>query len=216
MKQSLTPKQQGLYAEIYRYLTKYDQSPTLEELRKFLDVGSINSVVQHLIALEKKGYIIRRKNSKRNIELLEIKEGNKQTLSIPVMASVGCDDLSIFANEQHDEFIEIDKKILGDKKEVVAVRAIGDSMNDSGINDGDYILVELTNYAENGERVVVVVDEMVTVKRLERKNGLTILRPESLSSGYKPIIMNKDFKISGKVIATIPADSRDMTEVVAC
>ena len=78
--------------------------------------------------LEHKGYIVRRKNAWRNIELRNA-DGAWGTVSIPVVANVGCDDLSVFAQEQHDEFIEVDKKIVEESGEIVAVRAVGDSMH---------------------------------------------------------------------------------------
>lgn len=211
----LTSKQQKIYTYIRQYLLQYSEAPTLEQLREVCHVGSINTIVDHLKALEKKGYILRRKHAKRNIALRELANSSPwATVSIPVTASVGCDDLSVFANEQHDEFIEVDRNILKPNFNYVAVRAIGDSMSDANIHDGDYVLVQLTEDIESGDRVVVVVGDMVTVKRIEKREGVTILRPESNDPKYKPIILRGDFRISGKVVCTIPHQSMDMTEVI--
>ena len=87
-------------------------------------------------------------------------------------------------------------------------------MNDADIHDGDYILIQVTEHAENGDRVAAIVGDMVTVKKYEKNNGVTILRPESKDLKYKPIILSEDFKIAGKVLCTIPGDSMDITEVV--
>ena len=215
MKQPLTQKQQALYLSIQAYFKEHEQSPTLEELRGFINASSINTVVQYLKTLEQKGYIIRRKHAKRNIELRnEDTRYSTATVSIPVLASVGCDDLSVFANEQHDEFIEIDKKILGNRKDVIAVRAVGDSMNDADINNGDYVLIEPTDHANSGDTVAVIVGDMVTVKKLEKHADVMILRPQSKDAKYKPIILSNDSKIAGKVICSIPGQSLDITEVV--
>lgn len=217
MKKPLTSNQQAIYLKLQDYLKEHNQSPTLEELKDLIKVNSINTVVQYLKALEQKGYIVRRKHVKRNIELRnEDTHYSTSTISIPVMASVGCDDLSVFINEQHDEFIEVDKKIVGNNNKVVAVRAVGDSMNDAGISNGDYVLIESTDYAENGDRVAVVVGDMVTVKKLEKYDGVMILRPESKDPKYKPIFLSNDSKIAGKVICSIPGQGMDMTEVVPC
>lgn len=220
MKQPLTSKQQEIYSFLRQYIKKEQDSPTLEEIRVFLDVSSLNTVVDHLKALEQKGYIVRRKHAKRNIELRDVKMDNliDWPVTIPVTASVGCDDLSIFANDREhafDESIDVDRKLVAGKEKVVAVRAVGNSMNDAGIQNGDYILIELTENAENGDRIAAIVGDMVTVKRLDKRNGLVVLRPESKDPKYKPLIMSEDFKIAGKVICAIPGDNNmDITEVV--
>ena len=220
MKQPLTSKQQEIYSFLRQYIKKEEDSPTLDEIRVFLDVSSLNTVVDHLKALEQKGYIVRRKHAKRNIELRDADQSGliDWPVTIPVIASVGCDDLSIFANDQehaYDESIDVDRKLVAGKGDVVAVRAVGNSMNDAGIQNGDYILVELTQNAESGDRVAAIIGDMVTVKKLDKRNGMVILRPESTDPKYKPIIMSEDFKIEGKVICAIPGDSNmDITEVV--
>lgn len=216
MNSPLTAKQKKVYSFIRQCINEDEQSPTLEEIRCFISVGSTNTVVDHLKALEHKGYICRRKHAKRNIELRDRDWHNSSTwpVTISVVASVGCDNLTVFAEEQHDESIDVDPSLIEGKGDVVAVRAVGDSMNDASIYDGDYVLIQLTNNANNGDRVAAIIGDMVTVKKLERKNGLTILRPESTDSKYKPIILREDFKIAGKVICTIPGKSMDITEVV--
>lgn len=219
MKQPLTSKQQRIYSFISQYIQEKDMSPTLDEMRLFLDVSSLNAVVDHIKALEQKGYILRRKHAKRNIELRNMERHGliTWTTTVPVVASVGCDDLSTFATDYEntsDESIDVDQKLIEGKGDVVAVRAVGDSMNDADIHNGDYILIQLTDRAQNGDRVAAIVGDMVTVKRYERKNGVTILMPESKDPKYRPIILNQDFKIAGKVICSIPGRSMDISEVV--
>jgi repressor LexA len=213
MQQLLSYKQKRVLDNIRLYVTAKGQPPTLEELRENLGLKSVRTVVQYLEVLEEKGYIVRRKNAWRNIELRNA-DGGWGTVSIPVVANVGCDDLSVFAQEQADEFIEVDKHIVEEAGEIVAVRAVGDSMNDAGINSGDYILVQFTNNVQNGDRVAAIVGDMVTVKRLERRDGVTILYPESKDPKYKPIILREDFKITGKVLCVIPASVGMQEEIV--
>ncbi|MDE1924735.1 MAG: transcriptional repressor LexA [Patescibacteria group bacterium] len=213
MQQLLTYKQKRVLDNIRLYMEAKGEPPTLEELSRNLGLRSVRTVVQYLEILENKGYILRRKNAWRNIELRNA-DGAWGTVSIPVVANVGCDDLSVFAQEQHDEFIEVDKKIVEESGEIVAVRAVGDSMLDAGIKSGDYILVQFTDNVQNGDRVAAIVGDMVTVKRLERRDGVTILYPENKDPKYKPIILREDFKITGKVLCVIPAESTITNEVV--
>lgn len=208
---TLTSKQKRVLENISLYIQAKGEPPTLEELRKNLGFKSLRTVVQYLDILERKGFMVRRKYARRNIELRPIDaEGRTETLvSIPVVANVGCDDLSTFAQEQYDEFLQVDKKIVEENGEIVAVRAVGDSMLDAGINSGDYILVQFTDNVKSGDRVAAIVGDMVTVKRLERRDGVTILYPENKDPKYKPIVLREDFKIAGRVLCVIPAAVAD-------
>jgi hypothetical protein len=66
----------------------------------------------------------------------------------------------------------------------------------------------------NPPEPTAIVGDMVTVKRYERKNGVTILYPESKNPKYKPIVLREDFKIAGKVLCVIPNPHAELTEVV--
>lgn len=216
--QALTPKQERVLTAIKMHLITSGEPPTLSELRAALGVKSLRTVTQYLESLERKGYLLRRKNAWRNIELRNADaEGmpGTRTLSVPVVANVGCDDLSVYAQEQSDEFLEVDKKIVDEEDGgIVAVRAVGDSMLDAGIHSGDYVLIRFTDHAQNGDRVAAIVGDMVTVKRLERKDGVTILWPENKDPRYKPIVLREDFKIAGKVLCVVPNPGAELTEVV--
>lgn len=209
----LTYKQKRVLENIRLYIGAKGQPPTLEELRRNLGLKSTRTVVQYLESLEQKGYLVRRRNAWRNIELRNV-DGGWGTVSVPVVANVGCDDLSLFAEQQYDEFLEVDKKIVEESGDIVAVRAVGESMLDAGIRDGDYILVQFTDQVQNGDKVAAMVGDMVTVKRYEKKNGVVILYPESKDPKYKPIVLHEDFKVAGKVLCIIPAPERELTEVV--
>ena len=155
-------------------LSETKKSPTHEEIRSFIGVKSINSVSQYLEVLESGGYISRRRHDKRNIDLVEVLNNDNiksQFIQVPVIASVGCDDLSVFAEEQADEFLQVESSLIKNSN-MVAIRAIGNSMNNSGIENGDYVLVEKNTEIKNGDKVVAVIDGMATLKRFERKKNL--------------------------------------------
>ncbi|HVZ75765.1 MAG TPA: transcriptional repressor LexA [Candidatus Paceibacterota bacterium] len=221
MQQALTIKQQRVLDTLEAYMLKHREPPTIDELRKLLKVSSLRTVTQYLEALEEKGYIVRRKHARRNIELRGADADGmptQETVSVPVVANVGCDDLSLFAQEEQDEFLEVDKALAesprGDEGSIVAVRAVGDSMEDAGIHPGDYVLIRFTSEAQDGDRVAAIVGDMVTVKRYERREGVTVLYPESKNPKYKPIVLREDFKIAGKVLCVIPNPHAEITEVV--
>ena len=214
---SLTGKQKRVLDNIELYIKAKGEPPTLDELRQNLGFKSLRTVTQYLESLEKKGFILRRKHLRRSIELRAVDAaGNAAMLvSVPVVANVGCDDLSVFAQEQSDEFLQVDKQIVDEVQgEIVAVRAVGDSMADAGVKSGDYILVQFTDKVKSGDRVAAIIGDMVTVKRLERRNGVTILYPESKDPKYKPIVLHDNFKIAGRVLCIIPAAVAEMEDVV--
>ena len=215
---SLTGKQKRVLDNIELYIKAKGEPPTLDELRQNLGFKSLRTVTQYLESLEKKGFILRRKHLRRSIELRAVdNEGHAAMLvSVPVVANVGCDDLSVFAQEQSDEFLQVDKQIVDEVQgEIVAVRAVGDSMADAGVKSGDYILVQFTDKVKSGDRVAAIIGDMVTVKRLERRNGVTILYPESKDPKYKPIVLRDNFKIAGRVLCIIPAGVAELEDVVA-
>jgi SOS-response transcriptional repressor LexA len=150
----------------------------------------------------------------RNVDFSTADDASVIMVRVPVVANVGCDDLSVFASEQHDEFVEVDKKLVDNSGEIVAVRAVGDSMADAGIRRGEYILVQFTDTVKNGDRVAAIVGDMVVVKRFEKNDGVIVLWPESKDPKYKPIILTEDFKITGKVLCVIPRPQTEVTEVV--
>lgn len=214
MRQSLTSKQKRVLDNIRLYIKAKGEPPTLEELRTNLGFHSLRTVTQYLEVLERKGYIIRHKFSRRSIELrADEHDQPNHTISVPVVANVGCDDLSVFAREEADEYLEVDPAV-GGGDEIVAVRAIGDSMLEAGINSGDYVLIRFTEEAKNGDRVAAIVGDMVTVKRYEKKDGVVVLYPMNKDPKYKPIVMHENFKIAGKVLCVIPQHGAEMTEVV--
>ena len=214
MNRALTYKQRRVLGAVKEFVEVGQGSPTLDQLRTKLGFQSLRTVTQYLDTLESKGYIVRHRGFKRNIEVRNI-DGMWGTVNVPIVASIGCDDLSVFAQQECEEYLEVDKRIVAQEEgDIVAVRAIGNSMNDAGINTGDYVLIRFTEHAENGDRVAAIVGDMVTVKRLERRDGMTILWPESKDPKFKPIILHEDFKIAGKVLCVIPAATSDITEVV--
>jgi repressor LexA len=116
IKAPLTGKQRRVLETIELYVRAKGEPPTLDELRESLGFKSLRTVTQYLEALERKGYLLRRKHAHRNIELRTLGEnGGAATLvSVPVVANVGCDDLSLFAQEERDEFLHVDKEIAGE------------------------------------------------------------------------------------------------------
>ncbi len=150
-------------------------------------------------------------NVKENKDLyssIEIRDSGIQkrsTVKIPFyinLASCGSPNLS----EAHiDDYIEIDSRLVKPGNNYYLVRADGDSMNLAGINNGDFVLVRVQNYADVGQKIVACLDNGVTIKELQRRGDYVVLMPRSDNPKHKPIILSSNPLIQGIVVATIPS-----------
>jgi repressor LexA len=214
--QLLTGKQKRFYDKLKSFVQRKKMAPTVQELMEICQLSSPRAVTQYLEALEKKGFISRKAYEHRGIELREGQMFEPETITVPVIASAGCDNLGIFAEQNFDEYVCVDKNLLEGKRKdnIVCIRAIGDSMEDAGIIEGDLVLVEMTEGVNENDLVVAVIDGFAVIKKLELANNAIILRPVSSNPVYKPIILNKNFRIFGKVVDIIRRQQQGDLEVV--
>lgn len=213
----LTAKQKKFFGTLKAYITKYHKSPTVGELVRLMRFSSPHAVTQHLISLERKGLIRRERYKERGIELRIL--GNtyeSETITVPVIASAGCDTMKVFAEKNYGEYICVSNELIRGKniKNIVSIKAIGNSMDDAGINEGDYVLVEMTQAVLENDLVVAVIDGFAVIKKIEFANNAVILRPVSTDPHYKPIIMHRDCVIFGKVLDVIRVPQKGDLEIV--
>ncbi len=204
---TLTPVQEETLSLIKRYISTHGKSPTITELQKELKLRSIRSVTQRIEALEKKGFIARDRFQHRGIKVLENISLYipPDFIAVPVIASAGCDAMDVYAQDEFGEFIAVDRKLVGRATSVAAIKAVGDSMEDAGIKDGDYVVVEVTDRVDDGDRIVAIIGNMAVIKRYGHSKGMVVLSPENKEAGYAPIIVKQeDSKIFGKVLSIIP------------
>jgi repressor LexA len=213
---SLTGKQEKFYNVLSDYIEKKGMAPTVEELMKSLNLSSPRAVGQYLETLERKGLILRSRYQKRGIRLANENSSTAETVTIPVIASAGCDNLMTLAERTFDDYICVSSDMLQgkEKKNIVCIKAVGDSMKDAGIYEGDYVLVEVTENIFENDLVVAIIDNFAVIKKLELANNAIILRPVSSEPEYKPIIVRRDFHFFGKVIDVIRFPQKGDIEVV--
>lgn len=211
---SLTKKQTRFYEVLKKYIETKKQAPTIEELQKLLKISSPRGVIQYLEALERKGLILRAKGETRGIHIVEHKDVPQ--VEIPVFASAGCDNVMTMAERIFDEYVCVAQNLLHGRnaKSVVGIRASGNSMDEAGINDGDYVLVEVTQAIQENDLVVAIIDNFAVIKKIEFANNAIILKPVSSDPSYKPIILHRDFRIFGKVLDVFRGAQKGELEVV--
>jgi repressor LexA len=172
-----------------------------------LKLKSLRSVTQRIEALERKGLIMRDRFRRRGIRIvgMESKDTPSPTILVPVIASAGCDAMDVYAQDEFGEFIAVDRRIVGERSSIAAVKAVGDSMEDAGIRNGDYVIVEVTESVDQGDRVVAIIGTMAVIKRYQKVDDVVFLHPENREGSYYPIVVKQeDSRIFGKVVSVIP------------
>ncbi len=206
---SLTAAQEETLSFLKTYTEKQGQAPTITELRDQFKLRSLRSVTQRLEALERKGMISRDRFQHRSIKVLNSAHGSvpEGTMLVPVIASAGCDAMEVYAQDEFGEYIVVEKSLLTIHTNIAAIKAIGDSMLDAGIHNGDYVIVEVRDEVENGDRIVAILGNMAVIKRYQKEGDVVYLNPENKAGGYYPIVVSgEDSKIFGKVLSVIPGN----------
>lgn len=150
------------------------KSPSFRQICRKMGFASIATAQYYVKILKQRGLITQ--NDEGKIEIpFNLHRGQTQTA--PIVGSVACGE-PIFAEENIEETVQLPTSIFGNQK-CMLLRAKGDSMIGVGINDGDLIVAEICNHADEGQIVVALIDDSATVKTLKRKNGKVILHPEN-------------------------------------
>ncbi len=167
-------------------------SPTIREIAEHFGFSSTGTVRDYIKALERKGYISRKRKIARGIRI------NKPLSSIKVIGNIHAGDPKLALQDEIGN-LPLDFG-LDYGRELFALRVKGDSMKDAGILEGDYVIVE-SGVFEIGDIVIAVIGEEATVKRLVRKGNELFLKPEN--SSYRAIPFNEETSILGRVIRVV-------------
>ena len=206
----LTQKQKIVLQAIKTYFTENGIMPTVREIRDEsgklgLKLKSLRSFFLYLNALEEKGYI-ERTSEDRGILLTGVNADS--FMNVPVFGMANAGAATMFADQYVEGYLRVSKRLVKDRN-VFAVQVSGTSMNRAKVNgkfiqNGDFILVDAeTKEYRNGDRVLVVIDGLATVKTYRTVDGKTIaLIPESTDKIHKPIFLTPEdnFVVNGVVI----------------
>lgn len=198
--EKLTDRQQDILQIIKKLTAKKGYPPTVREIGEEANLHSPATIHFHLMQLVKKGYISKEDGSNRTIEILvpnEYLDEQEDVVKVPLLGKVTA-GTPIEAIEHPDETFALPVELVGNKKEVFTLRVSGESMINVGIYDGDILIVERQQSANNGETVVAMnKDNEATVKTFYKENGRFRLQPEN--DTMEPIILD-EVTILGKVV----------------
>jgi repressor LexA len=178
---TLTQRQREIYDFIKEKIETRGYGPTVREIGDAFHIQSPNGVMCHLTALVKKGLILRKGKSARAIQLVDHRPPGADLPLVGAVAA-GTPTEAVAANER----IDFSSLFCGPNHFALKVR--GQSMIEDHIDDGDFVVIRRQATAENGDRVVAMIDNEVTLKRYHRDKGQ--IRLEPANSKMQPIVVD--------------------------
>lgn len=198
--EKLTDRQEYILKIIKKAIAKNGYPPTVREIGEQAHLSSPATTFFHLKKLEDKGYIKKDNSKNRTIEVLVPNEylmKEENVVEVPLLGKVTA-GIPIEAIETPDEYFPLPANLINSKNEVFTLKVSGESMINVGIYDGDILIVERKNTANNGDTVVAMNNENeVTVKTFYKEKDHIRLQPEN--DTMEPFIFNNVF-ILGKAI----------------
>ncbi len=214
----LTKKQRDLLFYIHEHMEGSDVPPSFEEMKEALGLKSKSGIHRLISALEERGYIERLPHRARALRVVHLPESFKPAAPVPAGTPTAYMTAANAAMEQipllgkiaagipidaiahADNFIAVPPDMIG-RGETYALTVNGDSMINAGIHNGDTVIIERCDTAENGAIIVALVDDgEVTLKRLRRAGGKIVLEPEN--DEYEPQILEPHrVQIQGRLVS---------------
>ncbi|MCI0450588.1 MAG: transcriptional repressor LexA [Chlorobi bacterium] len=203
--EKLTKKQSGVLDFIKKSVETRSYPPTYKEIAEKFG-NNVNAIQQVIIALVKKGYVEKTGGVARGLRVKENiapAQAKSNIITIPLYGNVAAGE-PVFADDNIEGYVAVEKpgRTSGT---MFAVTVRGDSMIEKRIVEKDKLIVRKQNTANDGDIVVALLDDEVTVKLFKKNGGRPYLQPAN--SRYDPI--RKPFKILGIVVGLL----RDYTTV---
>jgi len=179
-------------------------SPSIRDLARALKYKSPRTAFLILNGLIEKGWLKRKGDGALQIKRdMPVTHDHARTIEVPVVGSVAC-GTPLLAEENIEAYVPVSVELAKPGNKYFLLRAVGDSMDQAGIDNGDLVLVKQQAHAENGDRVVALIDDVATIKEFRREKEVVVLKPRSGNSTHKPIVLKDNFIIQGVVVAAVP------------
>jgi len=200
----LYKRQRQILDFINQYTQRNGYAPTLTEIASALGLRSLATVHEHLETMQKKGIIKRKGGAVRSIEISDIELAGRATtpasVDLPVLGFIAAGSPIEPFTDPNATFL-VPPTMVSTKKRAFVLQVKGDSMVEAGILDRDYVVIEQTDNAKNGDVVVALLENgFATLKRYFKE--ATRIRLEPANSAMSPIFVT-DVKIQGKCVGVI-------------
>lgn len=197
---NLTPKQLRILSLIRDWRVRHGYSPTMQELADEIGVSKV-TVFEHVEALIKKGALVREANKARSLSIADgiAVPDEARPLRFPLVGKIaaGYPIEKVAEQDELDLIALLGPRSTNKQATTFALKVQGDSMKEEGIMDGDFVLVERSDTASNGDRVVALLpDGQTTLKTFYREADHIRLQPANPS--FAPIIV-RDCRVQGIV-----------------
>lgn len=195
-------RQRQILEFIQQFIQANGYAPTLKQIAQAIGVSSLATVHEHLAALEAKGLIRKQSGRNRSVELVDsdVDFLSEKTMQVPILGFIAA-GAPIEPYSDPNAMMSIAPSFASGKKRVYVLQVRGDSMIEDKIQDGDYVICEETETANNGDIVVALLDNgMATLKRYFKE--ATRIRLQPANATMQPIFV-KNVRIQGKVVGLI-------------
>ena len=176
----ITDRQKEVLTFISNFTEENRYPPTVREISEHFQI-SIRAIQDHLIALQKKGYLSQPQKRSRSITVLSDipnKEPAPYVGKVPVLGTVAAGK-PLLSEENLDGYLNLTEPFVRPGKNYFALRVRGQSMINAGILDGDLAIIEQAESAVDGQIIVAVIDDAITLKRYYKETGRIRLQPEN-------------------------------------
>mgnify|MGYP001598348533 CR=1 FL=1 len=199
-------RQNQIFEFIKQYIQNHGSAPTLREIADAMGVSSLATVHEHLMTLVEKGLIKRKEGKRRSIDIVGPVNFTNEGIEVPILGFIAA-GAPIEPYTDPNASMAIPSSFSSRKRRVYVLQVRGESMIEEQIRDGDYVIIEQTDIANNGEIVVALLDNgMATLKRYFKE--ATRIRLEPANAKMQPIFV-KNVRIQGKVVGLIRRYNRN-------
>lgn len=180
----ITDRQQEVLDFISGFTKENNYPPTVREIGEHFHI-SLRAVQDHIGALQKKGYLAQTQKRARSLNVIGGNNENRTFISrVPVLGNVAAGK-PLLSEENLDGYVNLTEPFVRPGKSYFALRVRGQSMIEAGILEGDLAVIEQAQTAVDGQIVVAVIDNAITLKRFYKEADRIRLQPEN--SSFQPI-----------------------------
>ncbi len=204
-----SPRRRVILDFIRSFVEEHSYPPTVRDIQYGLNISSTSVVDHHLRALEREGQLRRDCRVSRGMELIG-ENSRRNTSIVPLVGMIAAGEPitvpqpDAWNTDSGADTLELPSELVKGKPNVYGLKVKGTSMIDALINDGDIVLMQPAQQAENGEMVAVWLkrDKTVTLKKLYREKDVIRLQPAN--SAMKAIrVPAEDVEVQGRVVGVI-------------